>query len=227
MDLSWIYHDEEPIAHATFDDLDPDRVQYFFTVAYGRKMNAEETLAYLQALRGLTRERVPTLTGILSFGRDPQHWLPDASITAVRMQGVDVGPVSADRQEIGGTLETQVEQALAFLKRHLAEPYRIEGGLRHELGIADEVRREALVNAVVHRDYRMTAPTRLIVFHDRVELTSPGGLLNSLTIERHQARPHAASQQPHLCRAGAGHAAREHRRRRQADDPHAAPAWSS
>jgi ATP-dependent DNA helicase RecG len=59
----------------------------------------------------------------------------------------------------------------------------VEGWERRERGIPPEVLREALLNALAHRDYRMASQTRLLVYEERVEISNPGDLLNRLTLE--------------------------------------------
>ncbi len=121
---------------------------------------------------------VPTVAGVLLFGQDPQRWFPDARISAVRFPGASVSGEFADRKEIGGNLLQQLDHAMTFAPT----PARISGLERVEHGIPEVVLREALVNALAHRDYRAASQVRLFVFSDRLEIIS-GGWLNHLTID--------------------------------------------
>jgi len=175
--------DEEPVRGATPDEIDEEAVRRFLADAYGRTPEAAETARYLRALGCLAEDDTPTVAGILFFGRDPQRWLPDARVSAVRFPGIETTSEFLDRQEIGGRLPDQFSATADFLAKRLTAPSRVAGWERLEGGIPPEVLREALLNALGHRDYRMASQTRLFVYDDRVEIVNPGGLLNRLTLE--------------------------------------------
>lgn len=179
------YHfDEQPVRGASRDDLDLSAVEAFLRDAYGRPWDPEEAWIYLQrALGCVDEEDVPTVAGVLVFGRQPERWLPEARVSAVRFPGTEASGEFIDRQEIGGRLTDQFTGAVAFLSKHLLNPSRIEGWVRTEHGIHPDVLREAVLNALAHRDYRMASQTRVFLFDDRVEISNPGDLLNRLTIE--------------------------------------------
>ncbi|HMH50204.1 MAG TPA: ATP-binding protein [Candidatus Acidoferrum sp.] len=179
------YHfDEQPVRGASREDLDLTAVEEFLRSAYGRSWDAEEAWIYLQrALGCLDEEGVPTVAGVLVFGRQPERWLPEARISAVRFPGTEASGSFIDRQEIGGRLTDQFRGTVTFLSKHLMNPSRVEGGARTEHGIPADVLREAILNALAHRDYRMASQTRIFLFDDRVEISNPGDLLNRLTIE--------------------------------------------
>lgn len=178
------YHfDEQPIGGTTPDDVDLPVVREFLRSAYDRAPDAGETVSYLRTLGCLDASDTPTVAGLLFFGRDPQRWLPDATISAVRLPGIESTTQFLDREEIGGRLTDQFVGAAAFLSKHLGSPSRVEGWERKDLGIPTEVLREAVLNALAHRDYRMASQTRIFVYEDRVEVVNPGELLNRLTVE--------------------------------------------
>lgn len=175
--------DEQPVRGATREEIDEEAVRRFLGDAYGRAPDNAETTRYLRALGCLAGEDTPTVAGILFFGRDPQRWLPDARVSAVRLPGIETTSEFLDRQEIGGRLPDQFSAAADFFAKHLIAPSRVAGWERLERGIPPEVLREAVLNALGHRDYRMASQTRLFVYDDRVEVVNPGGLLNRLTLE--------------------------------------------
>jgi ATP-dependent DNA helicase RecG len=178
------YHfDEQAVRGAGLDALDAQAVEEFLAGAYERRAEPGEIPRYLRALGCLDENDTPTVTGVLFFGREPQRWLPDARISAVRLPGTELGSEFLDRQEIGGRLTEQFSAAAAFLSRHLGAPSRVEGWERQELGIPAEALREALLNALAHRDYRVASQTRVFVYDDRVEISNPGELLNRLTLD--------------------------------------------
>ena len=188
---SFDYHfDEQPVREAAREEVDDQAVRHFLADAYGRVPDTAETNHYLRALGCLAEDDVPTVAGIAVFGKDPQRWLPDARVSAVRVPGKEASAEFLDRQEIGGRLPDQFTAAVDFLSKHLSSPSRVEGWERAERGIPPEVGRippevlrEALLNALAHRDYRMASQTRVFVYDDRVEVVNPGGLLNRLTLD--------------------------------------------
>lgn len=176
------HFDEEAVTGATKADLDLDVARHLLVGLYDERAVAEQD-RYLNALRCIDAQQTPTVSGVLMLGRDPQRWLVDARISAVRFPGATTSLEFKDRKEISGRLPEQVEGALTFLEQHLSSPSRVEGFERVELGIPREVLREAVLNAVAHRDYRAASQIRIFVFDDRVELINPGALLNFLTLD--------------------------------------------
>ncbi|KYG05075.1 hypothetical protein BE21_43015 [Sorangium cellulosum] len=172
------YHDELPVDGATLGDLDLDAVDRYLRALYEPSAPSRRD-HYLRSLKCVEDGGVPTVSGILLFGQDPQRWFPDARVSAVRFPGDSVSGDFADRKEIGGNLLQQLDHAMTFAPA----PARISGAERVERGIPEVVLREALVNALSHRDYRAASQIRLFVFSDRLEIISPGGLLNHLTID--------------------------------------------
>jgi ATP-dependent DNA helicase RecG len=120
----------------------------------------------------------------LFFGKNPQHFVPHARIVSAYVEGEDIATPPSDRKDITGRIPQMLEDCMRFLKIHLREEHRIKG-LEPEarLEIPEEALREAIVNAVAHRDYTISAPVRVFVFKDRVEFRTPGKLPNSVTIE--------------------------------------------
>jgi ATP-dependent DNA helicase RecG len=181
------HFDEHAVVGTTLDDLDLDVVRDFIATAFRSTVTREQARARLWALKATDASGTPSVTGILFFGREPQAWLPDARISAVRVPGTQPTLDLADRQEIGGRLVEQIHGARAFLERHLAAAQRVIGWERERRvtpgRIPDRVLNEALVNAVKHRDYRATAQVRVFVYDDRVEIVNPGTLLNQLTLD--------------------------------------------
>ncbi len=182
-----VMYDESPIAAAGADDLDLALAADTLARAYGRSFDPPLVARYLHALHATDRDGQPTVAGVLCFGAEPQRWLPDAVVSVCRMVGSEWTTQTADRLVLGGPLPAQVEGAAAFLSRHLAQG-SASSGWQRPLAPAPgriplDVLREAVVNAVAHRDYRAASQVRVFVFDDRVEVVSPGGLLNHLTLD--------------------------------------------
>ena len=173
-----VYHDESTVDGAKLDDLDIEAIDGYLRALYEPSATTRRE-HYLRSLKCLDPGGVPTVAGLLLFGREPQRWIPDARISAVRFAGTAMSGEFADRKEIGGTLLQQLDHASMFLPA----PAVISGFERVERGIPEVVLREALVNALAHRDYRAASQVRLFVFADRVEIINPGLLLNHLTLD--------------------------------------------
>ena len=125
-----------------------------------------------------------TVSGILLCSEAPEQWLPNACITATCYQGKDRASGQIDAQTIGGPLNRQIEQALAFVLRNMRVAARKEPAREDLPQYSTNALFEAMVNAVIHRDYSVPGSrTRLSMFVDRTEIRSPGGLPNNLTIE--------------------------------------------
>jgi len=125
-----------------------------------------------------------TVAGILLCTPNPGRWFPNACITATRYRGRDRVSGQIDSREITGPLNEQIADATAFAAKNMQvaahkDPARINLPQYSEKAVF-----EALVNAVVHRDYSMKGSRiRLSMFDDRLEIQSPGSLPNNLTVE--------------------------------------------
>lgn len=126
----------------------------------------------------------PTYAGLLLFGRSPQQYLPSAEIIAVRYAGNTMSDEFV-REDIRGTLGDQIRRAEAFLAANMRRGMRIRGFTREEVPEYPlAVAREAVVNAVAHRDYSLRGDSiRLLMFNDRMEVYSPGRLPGHVTLD--------------------------------------------
>jgi ATP-dependent DNA helicase RecG len=137
----------------------------------------------------------PTYAALLLFGRQPQRWLPNATILAARFFGRTLTDHFI-KQEIRGTLPDQLHQAEAFLRDNLRSVVRLVGLTHQETPeYPMEALRELLVNAVAHRDYNVQGDNiHIYIFVDRIEIHSPGELpgpvnLNNLLEARFSRNP--------------------------------------
>ncbi len=127
---------------------------------------------------------VPTYAGILLFGRQPQRALRNAQISLVRYAGPQMGDEFL-RQDAAGTLPEQIRQAEAFVTANMRRGMRLSGFTRQETTEYPlPVVREAIVNAVAHRDYTIRGDgIRVLMFSDRLEVYSPGRLPGHITLD--------------------------------------------
>ncbi|MDE2871374.1 MAG: putative DNA binding domain-containing protein, partial [Gemmatimonadota bacterium] len=126
-----------------------------------------------------------TVGGILLASDDPRQWLPNAYIQAVCYSGgTRDGNRQLDAQGIGGPLDEQIRGAMRFVVRNRRVAARKDPARTDIPQYSERAVFEAVVNAVVHRDYGVAGSRiRLFMFDDRLELISPGSLGNSLTVE--------------------------------------------
>ncbi len=126
----------------------------------------------------------PTYAALLLFGRSPQRWLPTAQILAARFSGNSFGDRFI-KEEINGSLVSQLKQAEKFLQANLQRVVRLIGFSHHEvLEYPFDAVRELMVNAIAHRDYNVQGDSiHLNIFADRLEVTSPGELPGPITVD--------------------------------------------
>ncbi|MDE2867648.1 MAG: putative DNA binding domain-containing protein [Chloroflexota bacterium] len=130
-----------------------------------------------------------TVAGLLLCTPDPRQWLPNAGVTATRYRGNDRASGQVDAQEISGPLNQQIAQVVAFALRNMQVAARKEPGRVDLPQYSHRALFEALVNAIVHRDYSIRgSKVRLSMFADRLEIQSPGSLPNNLTVESMETR---------------------------------------
>ena len=180
-----LFPDELPVPDTGLTDLNSPYFEATFKRLYD--MSADEadlSLSRLLQNLKLMKDEKLTVAGVLLFGRHPQRHLPFARVSAVHFYGPEMGERFRDRKEIEGTLDQQIEGALAFLDLRLPLPGRIEGlHRRDEPEFPQFVLREAVANAVAHRDYTIRGQVRVFIFDDRVEIINPGELPNTVTLD--------------------------------------------
>ena len=126
------------------------------------------------------------LAGLLIFGEKPQFIKPAFIVKAVSYPGIDINTEKyLDSEDFEGSLKSMFDGSLSFIMRNLMKVQNKKG--INSTGIPEIPRivfEEILVNAFAHRDYFISAPIRIFIFSDRVEIISPGNLPNNLTVEK-------------------------------------------
>lgn len=203
---SW---ERRPVIGATLEDLDRDIIQELITTrperirSTRRLDNLEELLINLDcAVRGAGGEPTrPTNAGMLLFGKYPQRFIIQAEVVCV-LYSENLGSRRyTDRRIITGSVRELIDKAESFLHLYIPVPARVEGF--HRIDEPDyplEVLREAIVNAVVHRDYSLEGESiRIFYYPDRIEIRNPGQLLPGLTVEDlEQGRTYSKLRNPVL-----------------------------
>ena len=181
-------HADEQQTKADLDQLDLLRFRPFFEKTYGLPMPEEnrELTRIIKNMNLATDDNRLNLAGLLMFGRHPEYFVPQFCIKAARVNGTDFSFTSYyDREDYAGTLPDMYAGAMAFVSRNMRKRQRSESvNMPGESEIPRVVFEEIIVNALVHRNYFVDAPIRILVFDDRVEVISPGSLPNHLTVEK-------------------------------------------
>ncbi len=173
--------DEQPLPDLDSEALDFRAASELFAPVRRLARRHLETLRLVTDYQG---RKVPTVGGLLLFGRDRLSRFPDAWIQAGRFAGADRSEI-VDQTRIEEPLPAAIEVAIDFVEKHSLHGAVI-GRMRRtdRWSLPPAAVREAIINAVVHADYAQRgAPIRLAIFDDRLEVENPGLLPFGLTIE--------------------------------------------
>lgn len=165
------------VSAADLDDLDVPALEAFIArrvPALLATMSRDDAGIRLGLLAKVAPRTVPTLAGLYLFGRVPQVFFPEWGVTCISSAGSALLDPIEERADLDGGFGALIEGALSFLRARVAD-----AGDASEFPL--EVAREAIVNALCHRDLRK--PSRVVVrrFRDRLEIVSPGGPPEGLT----------------------------------------------
>lgn len=190
--------DREAVPQASLADFDQELLEKFLAKERSEhprvfKGDTEKDLLKLQVL---TREQdgrvVPTLAGLLAFAEYPQQFFPQLTVTCTAYVGTSKSgqPGKArylDNVSLAGPIPYLVQDAVAFVKKNMRTGGVIREALRYELpDYPLEAVREAVTNALMHRDYSpgaRGAQIQLNMYADRMEVQSPGGLFGTVTLD--------------------------------------------
>jgi len=126
-----------------------------------------------------------TKAGILFFAKEPSKFIRHHEVTCVLYKGKNKEYI-LERKDFKANLSKCVEEAMVFFRRHLKNEYEIKELRRKELwDVPLTVLREAMLNAVIHRDYNEPGASILVdVYEDRIEISNPGSWPTSLDRSR-------------------------------------------
>ncbi|MCZ7636136.1 MAG: putative DNA binding domain-containing protein [Verrucomicrobia bacterium] len=197
-----LHYDESPVLQTSVQDLSMPALGAYHERQFGLPLEEhleqsgltlEGFLRNLRLLHDLDGEPALSVAAVLVFGDDPQRFLPQSRLSAVCFAGPDEDSDLLDRREIRGRLPDAIDEARAFLERNIRQPAREHGFRREDLPLYDlKALGEAIVNAVVHRDYSLSgSQIRVFLFPDRFEVRSPGRLPNSVTLDNIRLGVHA------------------------------------
>ena len=182
----------ELVTGAAWEDLNPEVIEEYLAkrTARGRRRLEGEPRAHLAEVVAVDGDGRPTISGLLLFGKDPQRFLPQAGLVFVRFVGTE--PRGEDglagygrREEVSGPLARIIEDVWQIIWQEMSVGAVVKGLEREEVTEYPPFAvREALVNAVGHRDYRLKGRRiEVRMYADRMEIISPGGLPGFITVD--------------------------------------------
>lgn len=185
------FHADELPTKAGIDKLDKLRFRDFLRDVYQQEYPdaPAERLRLLKNLNLAADDGKLNLAGVLLFAEQPELIKPQFVLKAIRYPGNDIHSTRyLDTEDFSGPLRKVFDDSLAFVMRNL---HKVQAGRGVNAPgtpeIPPSVFEELLVNALVHRDYLVSAPIRLFIFDNRIEIISPGHLPNNLTVEKIRA----------------------------------------
>ena len=181
-----LHGDEVPVSGTTSSDLDLEYFEEFFRKEYGESWERQNvTLPQLLENMSLASEGKLNLAATLLFSKAPYFKLPVFIVKAVSYPSLDIDVSHyIESADLKGKLSDIFQSTLNFMLRNIAYIQRQQDvNSLGEPEIPKIVFEELLVNALIHRDYLISAPVRIFIFSDRIEIISPGHLPNHLSVE--------------------------------------------
>jgi ATP-dependent DNA helicase RecG len=188
--------DLRPVEDAKLSLFNQDLLsQYLLSAKEKRKnISGNVTDAEIMELMGITVNGIPTLTGVMVFYKYPQACFPQLCITAVVVPGTKMGDTGSGgerfiaNERMTGTIAEMLNDAIGFIRRNgRARTIISEDGARNDQDEYPTIAvREAILNALMHRDYSIhteNVPIRVIMYSDRMEIINSGGLYGRISID--------------------------------------------
>lgn len=182
---------------AELSDTDTDAHAEYLIAMRKKKPNlAKLSNEKINFLQGFCVSEKPTLAGLMLFSVYPQAFFPQLCITAVSIQGTEMGTVNdagdrfIDNARIDGNIIDMLDESMKFIRKNMKiatyiDPQTGKRSDRTEYPIVAV--RELIINALVHRDYSIhtdNTPITIKMFSNRIEIENPGGLYGRLTLDR-------------------------------------------
>jgi len=185
-----VHADETPVAGLGAGDVDMPYFEAFFEQQFSEPLaQHQQPLPQLLTNMNLLNQGQLNVAGALLFAKAPHYALPAFIVKAVAFVGNQIEDERyIDSRDITGKLADVFQQTLGFISANTRALQGDQG--INTLGRPEVPRivwEELVANALIHRDYFISAPVRVLVFADRVEIISPGHLPNNLTIENVKA----------------------------------------
>lgn len=192
------YQDDiREVTRASLQALDKTALdKYIILLKEGKPKLAAMDEQSIYELMSVTHHHNVTLSSVLLFSPYPQAYFPQFCITAVVVPGKEVGEVDndgarfLDNARIEGTIPEMLEESISFVKRNMRKKTIINpatGKREDRTDYPITAVREAILNALVHRDYSIHTegmPIQILMFEDRMEIRNPGGIYGRMSIDQ-------------------------------------------
>ena len=181
-----LHGDEIPANGISVSDIDLSFFEEFFQKEYGETLDAQEnSLKNIFENMNLAKSGNLNIAGAILFAKQAHFRLPAFIIKAVAYPGNDVDEDDyMDSRDIVGKVSDMFQQTISFITINIQQKQSMQTvNSTGEPEIPRIVLEELIANALIHRDYFISAPIRIFIFSNRIEIISPGHLPNNLTIE--------------------------------------------
>ena len=191
-----IRDDIRTVDYAKMKLFDEQRLGRYLMAVKKERRNLSENVSDQEILElmGVQTDNVPTLAGLMTFSKYPQAYFPQLCITAVVLPGTTQGVAGVDgerfidNKRITGAIPDMLEEAVEFVRLNSRTKTIIdeEGRRRDKPEYPVKAVREAILNALVHRDYSVhteNVPIRIEMYRDRMEIINSGGLYGKISID--------------------------------------------
>ena len=191
-----IRDDVRVVENAKFSMINEERLEEYFSAVKRERKNLADNVSEEEILElmGIAIDGKPTLAGLMTFSKYPQAYFPQLCITAVSLPGTELGVVGEDderfidNKRITGAIPDMLEEAVEFVRRNSRTKTIInDNGQRVDKPeYPVKAVREAILNALVHRDYSIhteSVPVRIEMYRDRMEIINSGGLYGKISID--------------------------------------------
>jgi ATP-dependent DNA helicase RecG len=200
-----IYWDEAICEGANLEDIDEEKVRWFLKEARReRELNIplDASVDEILLRLNLLKEEALTNASVLLLGKSPQKFFLQAEVRCVRFKGNEPVKPFIDMRVISGTIIDQVDKSLDFVLEHIPKAVWLDGKPQREekYQYPPDAFREAIVNAICHRDYEERGNIQIRVFDDFLEIWSPGQLPEPLTLEDLKKTHKSVPRNPLLAR---------------------------
>lgn len=191
-----IRDDIRVVSNAKLSLFDTEKLNEYISAVKSERINLANNVSdeEIMELMGITVDGVPTLAGVMTFSKYPQGYFPQLCITAVCIPGLEMGDTDdeqvrfTDNRRITGPISEMLSEAVEFVRRNSRYKTIIDrdGKRIDKEEYPIKAVREAVLNALVHRDYSIyteNIPIRIEMYSDRMEIISSGGLYGRITID--------------------------------------------
>lgn len=185
------------VQRATLSALNQKKLEEYIELLKKGKPNLSNMdTESIYELMSVTRDKEVTLSSALIFSPYPQAYFPQLCITAISVPGTEIGNVGEfgerflDNQRIEGSIPEMLDEAIRFVKKNMKYMTIINSKTGAREDRADypiTAVREAIINALVHRDYSIHTegmPVQIIMYEDRMEIRNPGGIYGRIKVDQ-------------------------------------------